>query len=138
MSEESAGGRLEGGGCQGATEIRFVKADDTEAGALSVLAQPSERQFVAGGQDDQGVRSGVPGGERPRIRHSKLEGGVARLTGLRARGQIVPRDDQQAGLSVRALAVWHESRVAHGCRRSSAARPEKFRITRGLAGSLQL
>jgi len=88
---------LERGGGQRAAEVGLVEPDDAKAGGGRVVAQPPERQLVAHGEEDQGVRGAVPVAGEPGVGDREVECRVRRLARLRPRRQVVAGDQVEAG-----------------------------------------
>ena len=87
-------GGLDGRGRQRTAKIGLMNADDAQAGCLSVVAEPPERQLVPHGQDDERVRGGMPKTGQVRVRNGEVECRVCRLTGLRSWCQIGAGDQE--------------------------------------------
>ncbi|HLL64174.1 MAG TPA: hypothetical protein VK453_00325 [Micromonosporaceae bacterium] len=106
-------GRLQRGCGQGAAEIRLGEPDQAKARRSGVVTQPTEGEFVGGGDHDQDVGVAVPGGDDVGVRDGEVESGMSGLTGKRARIQICTGDEIQArGVT---LTVWHAFDVTtHG------------------------
>jgi hypothetical protein len=66
-------GGLDGRGCQRTAKIGLMDADDAQAGGLSLVAEPPERQLVRHGQDDERVRGGMPMTGQVRVRNDEVE-----------------------------------------------------------------
>ena len=110
MGDEPAGGRLEGGGRQAVTEVRLVEPDQSQAGRRHVVAEPTERRLIGGGEQDKGVGFGVPVDGRAGMCDRELERGVRGPTCLGPGGKIGAGDQIEA--RVAALAVRHDSTMA--------------------------
>jgi hypothetical protein len=110
VSDEPAGGRLEGRGRQAVAEVRLVEPDQSQARRRRVVAEPTERRLISCGEQDEGVGFGVPVGGRAGMFDRELERGVRGLTCLGPGGKIGAGDQIEAGAA--SLAVRHESTVA--------------------------
>jgi hypothetical protein len=81
--------RFEGGGGQRIAQVRLVEPDDVETRGRRVVAQPSERDLVGRGQQDQRVRDQVPPADDAGMSDREIERCVCRLTRLGPGGQVI-------------------------------------------------
>lgn len=95
-------GRLDGRSRQRSAEILLVHCDHAQARGPYIAAEPAERQLVWHGEDDQGVRGGMPVTGQIRISDGEVKSRVCRLTRLGFRHQIGTSDQVKA---VRCLAL---------------------------------
>jgi hypothetical protein len=110
VSDEPAGGRLEGRGRQAVAEVGLVEPDQSQARRRRVVAEPTERRLISGGEQDESVGFDVPVDGRAGVFDRELERGVRGLTCLGPGGKIGAGD--QIETRVATLAVRHESTVA--------------------------
>jgi hypothetical protein len=85
-------GGLERRGGQAVPEVGLVEPDQSQAGRCRVVAQPTKRQLVRDGEQDERVRRGVPVIDDKWVRDREVERRVCGLTCLDPGGQIGPYD----------------------------------------------
>jgi hypothetical protein len=102
-------GRLQREGGQTMAQVGLVEGGRSPARALGVGAQVTQRQFVGGRKEDQGVGGALPITGQLGVVEREGEGRMGGLAGERSRRKVSTGDDVEALEAY--LAVWHVDTV---------------------------
>lgn len=85
---------------EGVVEVRLAEPGVRVPGVGGALREPGQGLFVAGGEEHEGVRLGVPTGGDGGVLEREVERSVRGLDGLVTGGEVGSGDDVEAGYLV--------------------------------------
>jgi hypothetical protein len=109
VRDQPARGRFERDGGERTAQIGLVEANDATSRRCRVDTESTERQLIAGGEQNDGVGTTVPLSDEIRMGHGEIESGMRCLTCLRPRRKISTGDEIEA----RKLLVRHVHHDSH-------------------------